>query len=132
VKILAAVLLLGAGVAQAAAFHAWCGSVEPGKGLMMTRAGSIDRMCGFIQAKHSGPHNFTATAKGTRIWLAKSPVSGTVTLQEGRFYAIVIEAPASEDFRLKWDQPLGVPMDIPPTVLFQPTATVKPGCEILS
>jgi hypothetical protein len=128
VKKLAAVFLLGAQVVQAAV-HGWCGSVEPGKGLLLVREGRVDRMCGFIQAKYSGPHKFTGTTKGTRVWLGKSLVTGPVNLQAESLYAIVIEAPASDDFRLRWDQPLGVPMDIPPTALFQPTATVKPGCE---
>jgi hypothetical protein len=128
VKILAAGLLLCAQMVQAAV-HGWCGSVEPGKGLLLVRESRIDRMCGFIQAKYSGPHNFTATVKGTRVWLGKTLVTGPVSLKADTFYAIAIEAPVSDDFRLKWDQPLGVPMDIPPTVLFQPTATVKPGCQ---
>ena len=129
-KLLAATLLIVTGIAHAAT-HAWCGAVAPGKGLMLVREGKIDRMCGFIQATHSGPHRFTATAKGTRLWLGKALVSGPVTLKAGTFYAVVIEAPVSEDFRLKWDQPLGIPMDIPATALYQPTETVKPGCESL-
>jgi hypothetical protein len=130
-KLLIAVLLTGAGVVQAAATHGWCGSIAPGKGLRLVREANVDRMCGFLQAKHSGAHNFTATVQGTRVWIGKTLVAGPVTLQAEAFYAISIEAPASADFRLKWDQPLGVPVDIPPTVLFQPTATVKPGCEAM-
>jgi hypothetical protein len=127
-KVHAAVLLICSGAVQAAT-HGWCGSVEPGKGLLLVREGGIDRMCGFIQATHSGPHNFEGTVKGARVWIGKTLVTGPVTLKAESFYAIVIEAPVSDDFRLKWDQPLGVPMDIPPTVLFQPIATVKPGCD---
>jgi hypothetical protein len=112
----------------ALAAHGWCGSVEPGKGLLLERRGDKDRMCGFIEAKYDGAHRFVANVPGTRLWIGRELVKGSVPLKAGSFYAIVIEAPKSDDFRLKWDQPLGVAVEIPPTVLYQPTKTVAKGC----
>jgi hypothetical protein len=122
-------LLLACPIAIAAP-HNWCGSPEPGKGLLFVSEAGTDRMCGFIEAKYTGLHNFTA-ASGTRLMLGRQLVTGPVQLKQGDFYAVVIETPTNPDFVLKWDQPLGVPLDIPPTVLYQPTRTVKAGCEAI-
>ncbi|MEO8313490.1 MAG: hypothetical protein ABI645_01735 [Pseudomonadota bacterium] len=112
----------------ALAAHGWCGSVEPGKGLLLERLGKKDRMCGFIQAKYDGAHRFTANVPGVRLWIGRELVDGPITLKADSFYAILIEAPKSEDFRLSWDQPLGVALEIPPVALYQPTETVVKGC----
>jgi hypothetical protein len=127
---LSALLLSIIPVAAMAAAHGWCGSVEPGKGLMLERLAKTDRMCGFIQAKYDGAHRFVANVPGARVWIGRELVTGPRTLKANAFYAIVIEAPKSEDFRLSWDQPLGVAVEIPPTALYQPTKTVVKGCAL--
>ncbi|MEO6079583.1 MAG: hypothetical protein ABIQ86_07380 [Steroidobacteraceae bacterium] len=112
----------------ALAAHSWCGSVEPGKGLLLQRLGEKDRMCGWIQAQYDGAHRFTASVPGSRVWIARQLVTGPTMLKAESYYAIVIETPKSEDFRLSWDQPLGVPMEIPPFVLFKPAPRADQEC----
>jgi hypothetical protein len=124
----ALLLLLAAPLAAAGVGHAWCGSVAPGKGLMHVQRGESDVMCGFIQAQHDGAHRFTASVPGTRVWIGRQEVRGSVQLKADQIYSVFIEAPVSEEFVLSWDQPAGVPLPIPPTVLYQPTATVEAPC----
>lgn len=114
----------------AVAAHGWCGSVEPGKGLLLQRLAKSDRMCGWIQARYDGDHVFTANVPGSRVWIGRKLVTGPTSLEKDRLYAIVIEAPKSEDFRLSWDRPLGVAMEIPPTALYQPTQSLVEGCPL--
>jgi hypothetical protein len=125
-SVLSAALLPAAAIS---ATHQWCGEISPGKGLAHVQGAGTDRMCGFIQAKYDGPTRFEASVPGTRVYIAKQLVRGPVTLKADEIYSIHIEAPASEGFTLSWDQPAGIPMVIPPTVLYQPTETVGAPCS---
>jgi hypothetical protein len=126
------IAMICVGVADAAP-HSWCGQVAPGRGLHIVRTADTDRMCGFIQAQHTGPTTFTPSIPGTKVWIARQRVTGPVQLKAQAFYSILIEAPRSEDFSMSWDQPLGIPMEIAPLYLYQPVATVRAPCtEVLS
>lgn len=55
----------------------------------------------------------------------------SINLEAGKSYAVLIELPGADsvgDFSLQWTPPFGATYDIPPTVLFPPVETVKPGC----
>lgn len=115
-----------------AATHQWCDQIRPGQGLLHEHFAGTDRMCGWLQPQWDGEYTFTASAPGTRVWLGKKLVTGPVKLKKDGLVAIVIEAPASDDFHLSWDIGIGIPQEIPPFALHQPTKTVRPGCEVPS
>lgn len=62
------------------------------------------------------------------------PMAGagtSINLEAGKAYAILIEIPNADsvgEFSLQWTPPFGATYDVPPTVLFPPIETVKPGC----
>jgi hypothetical protein len=122
-------LLLAAGAAVA---HEQCGDLPDGAGLLHVRVGDTDHMCGFIRAVSDGPHVFGSSVPGARVYIARQLVRGPVVLTTGGdhegVYSIYIEAPASEDFVLSWDQAVGVLDAVPTMLLFKPVKTVGAPC----
>jgi hypothetical protein len=117
-------LLLAAGAAVA---HDQCDTLAPGKGMAHVRVGDADIMCGFVVTPHAGTYRFEANVPGTRVYVAKQLVRGPVALAKDQF-EIRVEAPASEDFVLSWDQAVGVMDAIPTFLLYKPVKTVGAPC----